>query len=161
MLEKAKEVTSDRYTHLEYARFADDLVVLVDGYPRHEWIVKAVNKRLREEFAKLGVEVNEEKTCVVDLAQGERFGFLGFEFRRVKSLQGFWRPHYVPHLKKRTLLLRKLKDEFRRYRSQPTSKVIAVINPMLRGWVNYFAWGDSSDCFNFVYNWSKRKYDVI
>jgi RNA-directed DNA polymerase len=53
MLERAKEVTRDRYTHLEYARFADDLVVLVYGCERDDWIVKAVNKRLREEFAKL------------------------------------------------------------------------------------------------------------
>jgi len=35
MLEKAKEVTRQgRYTYIEYARFADDLVILVDGYPK-------------------------------------------------------------------------------------------------------------------------------
>lgn len=32
MLERAKKVTQDKYTHLEYARYADDLVVLIDGY---------------------------------------------------------------------------------------------------------------------------------
>jgi len=42
MLERAKEVTRDRYTHLEYARFADDLVVLVDEYECHDWIVKRI-----------------------------------------------------------------------------------------------------------------------
>ena len=37
MLEKAKEVTRNgRYTYVEYARFADDLVVLVDGYGKHD-----------------------------------------------------------------------------------------------------------------------------
>jgi RNA-directed DNA polymerase len=85
MMEKAKEVTRDRYTHIAYARYADDLCVLVDGFPRHEWLVKSVGKRLREELAKLEVEVNEEKTRVIDLAKGERFGFLGFEFRRIRS----------------------------------------------------------------------------
>lgn len=157
MLEHAKEVTRDRYTHLEYARFADDLVVLVDEYDRHDWIVKAVNKRLREEFGKLQVQVNEEKTRQVDLRFDESFGFLGFEFRRVRSHKGAWRPQYTPLLRKRTELLDKLKKEFRRLKSQPTEKVVEVVNPILRGWVNYFAWGDSSRCFNYVCNWVEKK----
>jgi RNA-directed DNA polymerase len=157
MLERAKEVTQDKYTHLEYARFADDLVVLVDEYERHDWIVKAANKRLREEFTKLQIQVNEEKTRQVDLRRDESFGFLGFEFRRVRSLKGALRPQYTPLLKKRTELLCKLKEEFRRLKSQPTEKVIELINPILRGWVNYFAWGDSSTCFNYVRNWVEKK----
>ena len=89
MLERAKETTRNgKYTYMEYARFADDLVILVDAYARHDWLIKAVDKRLREELAKLHVEINEEKSRVVDLGKGESFGFLGFEFRRVRSLQG-------------------------------------------------------------------------
>ena len=43
MLERAKEVTRrGPYTYLEYARFADDLVILVDAYPQHDWLLKAV-----------------------------------------------------------------------------------------------------------------------
>ena len=42
----------------------------------------------------------------VDLAKGESFGFLGFEFRRVRSLRGVWRPQYRPQTKKRSALLR-------------------------------------------------------
>jgi len=43
MLERAKEVTRQgRYTYIEYARFADDLVILVDGYRRWDWLVQAV-----------------------------------------------------------------------------------------------------------------------
>jgi len=57
------------------------------------------------------------------------------------------RPHYTPKLKKRTALLRELKQVFRRHRSQPIERVISLINPMLRGWVNYFAVGNSSECF--------------
>src|SRR3954453_14894557 len=109
MLEKAKETTRQgKYTYIEYARYADDLVILVDAFPQHDWLLEAVNKRLREEFAKLHVEVNEEKSRVVDLGKGESFGFLGFEFRRVRSRKGAWRPYYAPKLKKRTALLEKL-----------------------------------------------------
>jgi RNA-directed DNA polymerase len=119
MLERAREVTRNgKYTYVEYARFADDLVVLIDAHKRHDWLIGAVNKRLREEFAKLQVEINDEKSRMVDLGRGESFGFLGFDFRYLCSLRGVMRPHYTPKLKKRTALLRELKEVFRRHRSR-------------------------------------------
>ena len=54
--------------------------------------MKAIDRRLREEFAKLRVEINEDKSRMVDL-KGESFTFLGFEYRRVLSLQRKWRPY--------------------------------------------------------------------
>jgi RNA-directed DNA polymerase len=158
MLERAKEVTRQgRWMNVEYARFADDLVVLVDAHPRQAWLRKAVEKRLREELAKLQVEVNEEKSRKVDLQQGESFGFLGFEFRRIRSRRGRWMPLYTPRGKKRTALLRKLKLIFRNYRSQPVKGLIEEINPILRGWVNYFAVGHSSRCFSYIRDWVEKK----
>jgi RNA-directed DNA polymerase len=158
MLERAKEVTRNgKYTYIEYARYADDLVILVDAYPRHDWLLRAADRRLREELAKLHVEINEEKSRVVDLGKGESFGFLGFEFRRIRSLRGVWRPEYVPKLKKRTALLQRLRDIFRRFQSQPVGRVVELINPILRGWVNYFAVGHASRCFGFVRDWVEKK----
>jgi RNA-directed DNA polymerase len=62
MLERAKQVTQEqRWTYVEYARFADDLVILVSSHRRQHWLRQAVEKRVREELAKLEVEVNEEK----------------------------------------------------------------------------------------------------
>jgi RNA-directed DNA polymerase len=158
MLEQAKEVTRrGSYTYLEYARFADDLVILVDAYPQHDWLLKAVDKRLREELATLQVAINEEKSRLVDLAQGEHFSFLGFDVRRVRSRRGVWRAWYPPMLKKRTALLRKLKEIFRRHQSQPIDRVIYLINPILRGWVRYFAVGDASRYFSFIKDWVEKK----
>ena len=158
MLERARETTRHRaYTYLEYARFADDLVILVDAYRRHQWLLKAVNQRVREDLAKLHVDINEDKSRVVDLAKGESFGFLGFEFRRISSLQGKWRPYYPPKLKQRTALLRKLKYIFRRFDSQPAGRIVQLINPIVRGWVNYFAIGDASRCFGFIKDWVEKK----
>jgi RNA-directed DNA polymerase len=158
MLERAKDITrSGKYTYIEYARYADDLVILVDAYPRHDWLLRAADKRLRAEVAKLHVEINEEKSRVVDLGKGESFGFLGFEFRRVRSLRGVWRPEYAPKLKKRTALLQKLRDIFRSFQSQPVGRVVELINPILRGWVNYFAVGHASRCFGFVRDWVEKK----
>jgi RNA-directed DNA polymerase len=158
MLERAKETTRSRqYASMEYVRWADDIVVLIDAFPRHDWLLRAVEKRLREELAKLHVEINEEKSRVVDLAKGESFGFLGFEFRRVRSRRGAWRAQYAPKPSRRTVLLRKLKEIFRRYQSQPVERVVERINPILRGWVNYFAIGHSSRCFGYVRDWVEKK----
>ncbi len=158
MLEKAIATTRrGKYPNVQYARFADDLVVLIDSHPRHDWLIGAVEKRLREELAKLRVEINEEKSRKVDLLQGERFGFLGFEYRRVRSRNGKWRTHFVPKPKKRTALLRKLKEIFRRYVSQPVGRVIELINPILRGWVHYFAVGHSSRCFSYIKLWVEKR----
>src|SRR5262245_53106647 len=49
------------HTYIEYARYADDLVILVDNDRRQDWLVEAVDRRLREELAKLDVRLNEEK----------------------------------------------------------------------------------------------------
>jgi RNA-directed DNA polymerase len=109
------------YTVIEHVRFADDLVVLVSAHPKQRWLHLAVEKRLREEFAKLEVEVNEQKSRRVDLQRGESFGFLGFDFRRVRSRAGRWMPLYRPQMKKRTALLGELKVVFRGLQSQPVS----------------------------------------
>lgn len=161
MLEKAKAVTRYRGhygegTALEYARYADDLVILVGSLTRHDWLLTTVNKRLREELGKLQVEINEEKSRVVDLAKGESFGFLGFDFRQVTSLAGKRRAQYTPKLKKRTDLMRRIKEVFWRHESQPVEVVVRQINPILRGWVNYFAIGHSGRCFTTVRQWVEQ-----
>lgn len=106
LLEKAKEVTRERkYTHLEYARFADDQVLLVDGHPKWDWLWTGINKRLREVLIGLQVEINEEKTKFLDLTRGESFNFLGFEFWRMKSVLGKWRADYQPLMSARNKVI--------------------------------------------------------
>jgi RNA-directed DNA polymerase len=159
MLERAKEVTrhGPLWTAVEYVRYADDLVVLVSGHPQRRPLVGQVVHRLRQEFAKLCVDVNEDKSRIVDLEAGESFVFGGFRFRRIRAQSGKWAPWCTPRMEARTTLLRRLKDIFRRFRSQPVSRVIELINPILRGWVQYFRIGNSAACFNYVRDWVEKK----
>lgn len=158
MLEKAKEVTKEgKYQRMEYARWADDLVILISEHPKREWLERAVYRRLEEELAKLEVSVNEEKTKVINLKKGETFSFLGFDFQENITRQGKWNVRKTPQMKARTNLLRKLKEIFRRYKSQPIKRVIHDINPILRGWVNYFRIGNSGRKFNYVKHWVEKK----
>jgi RNA-directed DNA polymerase len=158
MLEKAVHTTRrGKSTNVQYARFADDMVILIDAERRSDWLVKAVDRRLREEFAKLRVAINEDKSRMVDLRKEESFTFLGFQYRRILSLRRKWRPHYAPTPKKRTALFEKLREIFRQHVSWPVKNVIAKINPILRGWVNYFRVGHSSSCFAMVKQWVEKK----
>ena len=158
MLEKAKETTREgKYMHLEYARFADDVVILVDGHHKWDWLWDGINKRLREELNKLQVHINEEKTKQLDLVKGDSFGFLGFDFRRVKTKSGKWRVNYQPKIQARVKVMDKIRDVFKRHESQPLTRIRDLINPILRGWVQYFRIGHSSKAFGYVKDWLTKK----
>ena len=158
MLEKAKEKTrQEPYTKLEYARFADDQVVLINWHPSNKWLVETVQRRIEEELDKLQVELNEDKSKVVDLTKGESFTFLGFEFRRVKSRNGKWRPHYTPQQEKRKKLLNNLQQIFDVHHSRPIREIIEEINPRIRGHCNYYRFGHASRHFSYIRWWVSRK----
>ena len=159
MLESMKKQTSrSGFTYVEYARYADDMVILVDGYGgKWEWLLTGVYKKLLEELARIKVKVNTEKTRLVDMTKGEAFSFLGFDFRRGKTRNGKWGVHMTPRMKARTKLLQDLKDIFRRFVSQPVGRVVDLINPKLRGWANYFRVGQASRCFSYVKDWVEKK----
>jgi len=158
MLEKAKETTRQgKYTQVEYARFADDLVILISYHCSQDWLCRAVDKRLREELAKIQVAVNEEKSRTVDLMKGETFDFLGFRWQRVLGKSGKWFPLFTPLSKKRKELTEKISLILSRHRSQPIAMAVKAINPVLRGWVNYFRVGHASRTFSYIRHWVELK----
>jgi RNA-directed DNA polymerase len=158
MLEKAQKTTRQGpYQYVAYARWADDTVILVDSFRRHDWLLDALNRRVREELAKLGIPVNEQKSRVVYLERDEVFTFLGFDFRWVRSLRGFWRPQYTPTRHKRMELLQKLREVFRRHQSQPVGRLIQEVNLILAGWINFFRIGQSRRHFNYIQDWVEKK----
>ena len=134
MLEKAIATTRrGKYTHVQYARFADDLVILIDSHPRHDWLVKAVDKRLREELAKL--TSRDQRRQKPDGRSDRRERVLrswDLSIAAFGAVTGRWRPQLAPKLKKRTALFAKLREIFRRHVSQPVGEVIEKINPILR-----------------------------
>ncbi|SAL06656.1 RNA-directed DNA polymerase [Caballeronia calidae] len=76
------------YEAVNYHRFADDIVITVSGHhTKRGWAERAL-LRLREQLVPLGVELNTEKTTVVDTLHGDAFGFLGFDLRRVRKRAG-------------------------------------------------------------------------
>ena len=60
-------------------------------------------------------------------------------------------------MKARTKLLRRLQDEFRRYRPSSVDRIIARVNPMQPGWAYCFRIGQSSRCFSHVKDRVEKK----
>ena len=154
MLEKAQDAARrGPYNNVRYTRFADDLLVQIDMHPRSRHWVAKVQERLREELEKLDLTVNEEKTRVVDFEAGEPFDFLGYTFRWVPSRKNPNKKMVLrrPQKKKRKRFLRKLSVQMRRRLHVPVEKVVKeVVNPAVRGWVNFFRWGNPARDLSFV-----------
>jgi len=154
MLEQAQVVTKQgEYEVVRYTRFADDLVVLVSSHPQAAHWAPKVERRLREELTKLDLTVNEEKSRVVSFGAGVPFDFLGYTFRWVNQRKTPDKKMVLrrPQKKKRTRLLQKVGETLRRHLHVPVAQVVRrLINPIVRGWVNYFRWGNAGRDLSFV-----------
>lgn len=160
MLEKAKEVTKckGKYTEIEYVRFADDIAIAISSHPSMNWVLEKVIKRLKEEFGKLQVKINKEKSKVVNLEQGKSIDFLGFTIKRIKNRNGKWGLLTVPKASKRKELITKIKEIVNKNRSIGLlSLLINELNAVLRGWVNYFRIGNSNKCFSYIRDYTEKK----
>jgi hypothetical protein len=146
------------YEAVNYHRFADDIVITVSGHhTKRGWAERAL-QRLHEQFAPLGVELNKEKTKVVDTLKGEAFGFLGFDLRRARKHKG--NGHYLqmtPKKKARKAIKAKVRDIILHSGATPMPKVVAQINASLAGWVNYFRVGNASRAFSEVRDYAEMK----
>src|SRR4030042_1152822 len=68
MMERAREVTRRKgYENMSFIRSADDMVILVHGHPNEDLLLNTAQRRLKEELDKLQVQMNREKTKVVNL----------------------------------------------------------------------------------------------
>ena len=146
------------YEALNYHRFADDIVMTVSGHhTKRGWAERAL-QRLHEQFAPLGVDLNKEKTKVVNTLNGEAFGFLGFDLRRTRKRKG--NGHYLqmtPKKKARKAIKAKVRDIIQHSGATPMPKVVAQINASLAGWVNYFRVGNASGAFSEVRDYTEMK----
>ena len=144
---------------ITYARYLDDMVVLApDSEKGKAWTDRAL-ARIRREAEAIGVSLNTEKTRIVTITDEHAvFAFLGFEFRWVPSKKiGRWYPCTTPRPKNVTAVLRKVRDSLRINRHLSVQAAVALVNLIIRGWVNYFKVGNSSQAFHKVQYHVERK----
>jgi group II intron reverse transcriptase/maturase len=153
-----RKMAQGPYEAVNYHRFADDIVITVSGHStKRGWAERAL-QRLQEQLVPLGVELNKEKTKVVDLLNGEAFGFLGFDLRSVRKRR---RDGYLilmtPKKKARKAIKSKIRDLIRHGGATPAKMLVAQINAVLAGWVHYFRVGHSSRAFSEVRDYVEMK----
>lgn len=151
-LDALDEVWERDWGHLgRLVRYADDLVVLC----RKRSQAEEARRRVEEILGSLHLELNARKTRLVELGLGkEGFCFLGCYFRVVRShftgkryLYRWPSPQAMKSLRAR---IRELTDRRRRAGMQDIREVIRDLNPLLRGWGNYFRTGNASQKFQQI-----------
>ena len=145
--------------HGVLVRFADDVVVMC----RSRGQAEAALERLTALLAELGLEPKAAKTRVVHLTEGgEGFDFLGFHHRLVRG-----RTPRSAHL---TFLARwparkavqRARDRIREITGRkwlwmPVEDIVRDLNLFLRGWANYFCYGNSARVLGQIRNYALQR----
>jgi RNA-directed DNA polymerase len=148
--EMVKRRRAEKWERVIYTRYADDMVVLVDGYPQWQPHVGMIQRRLEQELRKVEIQINEEKTRVVDFARGGSFGFLGFDLRAGCNRLGKRFVLRTPKKKKQSELLRGVGMILKFSRQRSLKDVLERIRPVIVGWVNYFRVGNARRAFGWI-----------
>jgi RNA-directed DNA polymerase len=156
-------VWEERCAHLgTLVRYADDFVVMCDTKPR----VEEARQRVSTVLTQLGLELHPEKTRTVDLSRGrDGFDFLGCHLR--KRMSGpIWersrqRVYYLQRWPSQRAMARvraRVRDLTPRARCHTDLRtVIADLNPVLRGWGQYFRTGNAANHFTDVDQYVERR----
>jgi RNA-directed DNA polymerase len=131
-------------------RYADDFVALCPTRQRAEQARDLAASTL----APIGLRLHPDKTRIVCLRGGdEGFDFLGFHHRMVESWRrrGRWYLHKWPSNRAMASIRAKVRERTPRgYAGLDMAVVVENLNPVLRGWGNYFRYGNSSRQFNLI-----------
>lgn len=126
------------YPKVNIVRFADDFIVTCDGEQDSANIIKVIDEFLMER----GLALNKEKTKVTRVTDG--FEFLGFNFRT-------WDNGFIMTPSKKAL--NRVKEKVRQVlsvRSKSPAQIVKELNPILRGWANYYRVASSTKMFSYL-----------
>jgi len=153
-----------RYAHLGLlVRYADDFVIMCDTQAS----CAEAEQRVRAVLARLGLELHPEKTRQVDLSRGRQgFDFLGCHLHKRMSGPIWERERHRVYFLQRWPSARSMKRARQRVKEmtgrdrhgvKDVRVLIRDLNPVLRGWGNYFRTGNATNKFNRLdtYVWQR------
>jgi RNA-directed DNA polymerase len=154
-------------------RYVDDFVILHPHFEVLERIVKEVKKWL----VSLGLQISKDTSSIRHtlhkyMGNNAGFTFLGFYFSHKKC--GIGQTTWVSNKQKRVPLryylsqkpdrdrvkkhIHNVRDIVKRMEKRPQEELIARLNPIIRGWKNYYAFTDNADSFQYC---DKRMLDRL
>ena len=132
---------------MRIVRYADDFVVMIRG-TRDD--AEALWGEVAAVLAPMGLRLSEEKTRVCHIDEG--FDFLGWRIQRRnwRGRTGKKAIYTYPSKKSLASIIGKIRLLTRRAKHRTLKDLLRRLNPVLRGWCNYFRHGVSSRTFNYV-----------
>ena len=128
-------------------RYADDFVVMIAG-TRDD--AEALWDEVGQVLAPIGLRLSEEKSRVCHIDEG--FDFLGWRIqrRRWKGRNGKRAVYTYPSKKSLLSVTAKVRSITRRHKHRTLADLLHRLNPVLRGWCNYFRHGVSARTFGYL-----------
>ena len=125
-------------------RYADDAVIVC----RTRTDAELAFEHLKRIMTKLKLTLNPQKTKIVDMNK-ESFDFLGFCYQKFGKNKSGWKLPYMTPSKK---AMKKVKDAIRVITCRKSAyeglvQKVEKLNPLIRGWRNYFQHGNSTKRF--------------
>ncbi|WP_293090180.1 group II intron reverse transcriptase/maturase [Okeania sp. SIO3B5] len=154
---------------LSLIRYADDFVILHEDVK----VVLQAKAVIQEWLNQVGLELKPEKTKIAHTLEEYKgnkpgFDFLGFTIRqwKVKSTKQGFKTLIKPSSKSIKTHYRKLADICDSHKTAPAKALIAKLNPIIRGWANYYSTVVSKEVFNKVddllwkrlWRWASRRH---
>jgi RNA-directed DNA polymerase len=154
---------------LSLIRYADDFVILHKDIK----VVLQAKTVIQEWLGQVGLELKPEKTQIahtLEKYKGNKggFDFLGFTIRqwKVKSTKLGFKTLIKPSSKSIKTHYRKLAETCNTHKSAPLKALIAKLNPIIRGWANYYSAVVSKEVFSKIDNllwkrlwrWASRRH---
>jgi RNA-directed DNA polymerase len=153
-MEQALGIRYDKRTQIAgsraLVRYADDFVVFCES----EQDVQAARQDLQSWLAERGLKLSEAKTRTVHLTEG--FDFLGFNvrhYRAPKTARSGYKLLIKPSKDSVRTFKERLKHEWMALRGHGIAEVLKRLNPILRGWANYYRIGVSKHTFDSLDHW--------
>jgi RNA-directed DNA polymerase len=134
-------------------RYADDWVLMVAGTRDH---AEALRDEAAAVLAPMGLRLSEEKTRIAHIDEG--FDFLGFRIQRHTKRGTAKRFVYTyPSKKALASIKAKVRSMTKRATDQSLAVLLHRLNPVLRGWTNYFRHGVSKATFSYLRAFTWRR----
>lgn len=163
------------FPHVQFERYADDAIVHCRSERQARMVLDAIRDRMRE----CGLELHSTKTRIVYCKDSDRrgeyehvsFDFLGYTFqpRRAKNRHGKYFVSFLPAIS--TKAAKAIRATIRNWRlastrnNQSLEDLARVINPAVRGWMNYYGRYYRSKCVLVLRHinvalaaWARQKY---